>query len=127
MSASSQFSASIALAIFLSASVMFAKKLSERDFPLEVDVQSFELRSFNTPLSYMGRVIVNIEGQQVIIQTSIDGKHYVISCTTQDVGCVKLMPGIYSGRWSGNGLEIFTRNEKGKTGKITYNVLSGGQ
>ena len=104
-----------------------AKKLSERDFPLKVDVESFELRSFDTPISYLGHVVANVENQEVVVHASVDGKHYVVSCTTQDVGCAKLLPGTYQGRWGKKGLEVFTTNEKGKPSKTIYNVLSASQ
>lgn len=116
----------MALLVLSTSAASFARKLSQRDFPLHVEVESFELHSFNAPISYMGRVLANVEGQEVVIQTSIDKKHYVISCSTQEVGCAKPLPGTYSGRWSKKGLEIFTTNEKGKPGKITYNVVSAG-
>jgi hypothetical protein len=96
----------LAVVVFAS-TLSLAGKRPPKDFPLNVEIQSFQTRPApDTPINYRATTLANIQNTEVIIDASIEGKSYVLSCTTAEVGCASILPGTWRGRWTDSGIEI---------------------
>jgi hypothetical protein len=119
----------VVLAVVVSASTLsFAGKRLPKDYPLSVEIQSFETRPApDTPINYRGATLVNLKNTEVIIHANIEGQSYVLSCTTAEVGCASILLGTWRGRWTDSGIEILGANSKGKPKKAAYRIVSASQ
>jgi hypothetical protein len=118
----------LAVVVFASLLSTAGKKVSSKDFPLNVEIQSFQTRPApDTPINYLGSTVLTVHNTEIIIQARIEGKAYMLSCTTAEVGCASILPGTWAGRWTSYGIEILGANPKGKSKKSAYRIVSASQ